>query len=140
MEKLPINYQPGQFNAVIIDQKFVVSPEPWPTDPVLGDAEPEDPIRIVKQFTIKLPKEKQKILFRTFRRFTKMPRKLKKAAKHIVQRKIGDFSMKDQDGTLVAKSPMIHYEIEKGYPHTKWARKSLKLINWSIINHLKDLT
>lgn len=79
------------------------------------------------------------VLLRTLRKFNKVPRKLKKAAKHIVRTKIGDISLEDQEGTLVAKSPLIHYAIEKGYPHTKWARKSLRLIEWAVINYMESL-
>lgn len=146
MEKFPINYQPGQRMAVLINketgQPISVNPQPWPTEPMPDVESPfvedlEKPIRIVKEFTFQIPKGQRMVLLRTLRKFSKVPRKLKKAAKHIARTKIGETTIEDQDGTLVAKSPLIHYAIEKGYPHTKWAKKSLRLIEWAVINYLK---
>lgn len=138
MEKLSINYQPGQCKAIIVD-KEAITPEPWPMDPVPDDADPENLGSVVVHFDIKLSKEKMMMLKRTLRKFSKVPRKLKKAAKHIARTKIGETTIEDQDGTLFAKSPLIHYAIEKGYPHNKWARKSLRLIEWAVINYIKAL-
>lgn len=138
MEKLSIKYQPGQCKAIIID-KEAISPEPWPTDLIPDDADPANLGSVVVHFDIKLSKERMIMMKRTIRKFSKVPRKLKKAARHIEQTKIGETTMEVQGGILVTKSPLIHYAIEKGYPHTKWARKSLRLIEWAVINYMKSL-
>ena len=131
---------PPQIPIIKLDSDNFLDPKPWPVDetgPI--EEEVEEIRRVVKQFTITHPIENKKFLLRCFRRYNKMPRKLKKAAKHITQIKIGNFTIEEQDGGVVAKSPLLHYAIEKGYPHTKWARKNLKLIEWSFINYLKTL-
>lgn len=117
--------------------------KPWPTD-TEEETNPfveqeGDPLRFVQEFTFKLSKEQQKIFYRIVRKFSKIPRKLKKAAGHIIQTRIGEFSISEADGNVIDRSPLIHYAIEKGYPHTKWARKSLQLIKWSVINYEKTL-
>lgn len=149
MEDLTTNYRPRQYNAVLIDketgQSIPVNPQPWPVDPMPDVESPfmeeiEEPIKFVKQVTFTIPKGQSPMLLRSFRKFNKAPRKLKKAAKHITRTKIGETTLEEQDGTLVAKSLLIHYSIEKGYPHTKWVRKSLLLIERSVINCLKILS
>ena len=97
---------------------------PWPTDP--ANEEPATPPVFRKTITVKISK-KDKIAFKKLlKRQSKVPRKLKKALRHV-----GFF-----------KGPMIHTRTENsisckqafwfgpkdGYPNTKWVRRACMML------------
>lgn len=109
----------------------------WPTETAEGESETQKVFRHKATFSFKIPKKERKILLKKLRIITKLPRKLKKGGRHLEYSEIGDFSIETKDGEVICKSPLMHIRIKKGYPHTKWAKKALRLINRSVFNNLR---
>ena len=137
--KFPIDYEPGKVQAFLISketgQMVEVNPQPWPcvdlstiTD---DDTETEqEPLNVFKStVTFKLPKMKEtkrRKMLRALIGKPKLPRKLKKALKHLY---VGFPHEK------VEKAPVGHSTValeplgtKDGYPRTRWVRRAEKHI------------
>ena len=118
-------HQPPQGVSVFIEP--VMDINPWPTEP--AEEEPAQPMVIHNSFTFNMPKKKAQAIKRELRRQTevKLPRKLKKACKHI----------RVETPVVVAKRPgedkhkifagLCMFTIN-GYPQTKWVLKAFGMI------------
>lgn len=130
-------YKPPQGVSVFIDP---IDIKPWPTEQ--AEEEPATPQVFCKTFSFKL-KEKDKQNFkRMMRRHCKIPRKLKKACRHIYlphsEPTIPDVVRKP-DVTVCCMGFVSGYQIKPGYPHTKWARKAIENINRKIEFNIHEL-
>lgn len=110
---------------------------PWPTEP--DEQEPESPMVFHNNVTFTLSKKGNEKAFRAFKRLIrkdkKVPRKLKKALRHIYlpySKPIVYDPVKKPDGTVCCTGFVSGYQIKPGYPHTKWARKAIRKINRNI--------
>lgn len=79
-------------------------------------------------FEVKLTKQERRKIKMFFKHICKIPRKLKKAAKHI------EIYMPDEpiiktmnDGKTMGYFSYYSYRIEQGYPCTKWVKKALSI-------------
>ena len=116
--------------------------KPWPTEPA-EEAPAEPPVfRKTLSFKLKEKKEDKRDFKRAMRRACKIPRKLKKACRHIYlpnsNPTIYDV-VTMPDGTVCGIGYVSGYRIKPGYPHTKWARKALAKINRSVERSIKEL-
>lgn len=114
--------------------------KPWPTEPAVEA--PAEPKVFRKTFSFKLKEKDKRAFKRAMRRHCKIPRKLKKACRHIYlpnsHPTICDvFRM--PDGTSCSIGFVLNYRIEPGYPHTKWARKAIAKINRSVERSIQEL-
>lgn len=114
--------------------------KPWPTEP--AEEAPAEPKVFRKTFSFKLKKEDKRAFKRAMRRHCKIPRKLKKACRHIYlpysKPTIYD-TVRQPDGTVSCIGYVSGYRIKPGYPHTKWARKALAKINRNVERSIKVL-
>lgn len=114
--------------------------KPFPTEP--SEEEPAEPKVFRKTITFKMTEKDKRAFMRTMRRHCKIPRKLKKAGRHIYlpysKPTIYD-TVRQPDGTVSCIGYVSGYRIKPGYPHTKWARKALARINRSVERSIKEL-
>ena len=95
--KFPIDYQPGKVQAFLISKETgrmieatpltEIAPKPWPIDDIETETEPEPPksLTLSGTFTLKtkMKANQRRKLIRAFSGKQKLPRKLKKALKHV---------------------------------------------------------
>lgn len=142
--KFPIGYEPGKVQALLISKETrqmieataltEIAPKPWPIDDIGIETELEPPksLTLSGTFTLKtkMKSNQRRKLIRAFSGKQKLPRKLKKALKHLELKEPRFEEIKIPNGV----GSIAHMEIgpKEGYPHTKWARKALRLINREI--------
>lgn len=112
----------------------------WPTEP--AEKAPTKPLVFRKTFSFKMTEKDKRAFKRAMRRHCKIPRKLKKACRHIYlpysKPTIHDV-VRQPDGTVCCIGFVSGYRIKPGYPHTKWARKALAKINRSVERSIQEL-
>lgn len=124
--------------AILMDlktgQRFDVNLQsdinPWPTEP--DEEEPAQPMVFTHTFTVKTKKVKPTLnaFNRLLRKQNKLPRKLKKAFKHIHH--INDQVVIEHGDEKPFKYEIVGYQgfiPNSGYPRTKWIRKAIRLGN-----------
>jgi hypothetical protein len=154
--KFPIDYEPGKVQAFLISKETgqmieatpltEIAPKPWPIDDIEIETEPEPPksLTLSGTFTLKtkMKANQRRKLIRALIGKQKLPRKLKKAGRHIYlpysKPTIHDV-VRQPDGTVCCIGYVSGYRIKPGYPHTKWARKALAKINRSVERSIKEL-
>ena len=126
--KFPIDYEPGKVQAFLIPKDQIIDPKPWPTDDIEfeSDTEPEPPMVFTKSFTVKVSKKTARDFKRLKKRSGKLPRKLKKALKHVGFFKLPLERVETENG--VAFKQTVGFGPKDGYPCTKWVNRAcLKL-------------
>ena len=95
--KFPIDYEPGKVQAFLISKETgqmieatpltEITPKPWPIDDIETETEPEPPksLTLSGTFTLKtkMKANQRRKLIRAFSGKQKLPRKLKKALRHV---------------------------------------------------------
>lgn len=138
--KFPIDYEPGKVQAFLISKETgqmiaatpltEITPKPWPIDDIETETEPEPPksLTLSGTFTLKtkMKANQRRKLIRAFSGKQKLPRKLKKALKHLELKKPRFEEIKIPNGV----GSIAHMEIgpKEGYPHTKWIWKAVHLL------------
>jgi hypothetical protein len=139
--KFPIDYVPGTRHFYLIDKEtgekmseifqmkeFV--PKPWPIDDIEIETESEPPksLTLSGTFTLKtkMKANQRRKLIRALSGKQKLPRKLKKALKHLELKEPRFEEIKIPNGV----GSIAHMEIgpKEGYPHTKWIWKAVHLL------------
>lgn len=131
--KFPIDYEPGKVQAFLISKDTgqmieatpltEITPKPWPTDDI---NEPEPPKVFTNTVTFKMSKKAARDFKRFMKRSGKMPRKLKKALKHVGFFQLPMECIETENG--VAFKQTVGYGPKDGYPCTKWVNRAcLKL-------------
>ena len=122
----------GILISVEFGQVIPVTPTQWPLDDAETDeaiTEPTEPIRFTQSFSFKLPKmkeNKRKKLERKLFGKPKLPRRQKKALKHL---KIGIPKEKIDQAPCGISYVMLEPICTKDeYPLTRWIRKDEKFI------------
>ena len=128
--KFPIDYQPGKVQAFLIPKDQIIDPKPWPTDDIEGGEafanESEEPKVFTKTVTFKMTKKDQQAFKRLMRKQSKVPRKLKKALKHVGFFRLPMERVETENG--VAFKQTFGFGPKDGYPCTKWVNRAcLKL-------------
>ena len=112
----------------------------WPTEP--AEEAPAEPKVFRKTISLKMTEKDKRAFKRAMRRHCKIPRKLKKACRHIYlpysKPTIYD-TVRQPDGTVSCIGYVSGYRIKPGFPHTKWARKALARINRNVESSIKVL-
>lgn len=130
--------------AILMDQKtgqqFEVNLQsdinPWPTEP--DEEELAQPMVFHNSVTFKMTKKDQQAFKRLMRKQSKVPRKLKKALKHVGFFKLPMERIETQNG--VAFKQTVGFGPKDGYPCTKWVKRAcLKLKAESMIIIEKQL-
>ena len=126
--KFPIDYEPGKVQAFLISKETgqmieatpltEITPKPWPIDDI---NEPEPPMVFTNTVTVKMSKKAA----RNFKRLNKMPRKLKKAFRHIGL-VFGPMTKTREGRSFVVRQDMW-IGPKDGYPKTKWIMKALRI-------------
>lgn len=147
--KFPIDYQPGKVQGFLISKETgqmieatpltEIAPKPWPIEPIDDiegeDAfvtEPEQPMVFNKTVTFKMTKKGQQAFKRLMRKQSKVPRKLKKALRHVGFFQFPMERVETQNG--VAFKQTVGFGPKDGYPCTKWVNRAcLKLKAKSMI-------
>ncbi len=118
--------------AILMDQKtgqqFEVNLQsdinPWPTEP--DEEELAQPMVFHNSVTFKMTKKDQQAFKRLMRKQSKVPRKLKKALKHVGFFKTPMERVETENG--VAFKQTVGFGPKDGYPCTKWVKRAcLKL-------------
>ena len=138
--KFPIDYQPGKVQAFLISKETgqmieatpltEIAPKPRPTDDIEIETEPEPPksLTLSGTFTLKtkMKANQRRKLIRALSGKQKLPRKLKKALKHLELKEPRFEEIKTPNGV----GSIAHMEIgpKEGYPHTKWIWKAVHLL------------
>ena len=139
--KLPLDYVPGTRHFYLIDketgekmseifQKKEIIPKPWPIDDIEIETEPEPPksLTLSGTFTLKtkMKANQRRKLIRALSGKQKLPRKVKKAFKHLEYKRPRFEEIKMPNGI----GSNAHMEIgpKEGYPHTKWIWKAVHLL------------
>ena len=138
--KFPIDYQPGKVQGFLISKETgqmieatpltEIVPKPWPIDDIEIETEPEPPksLTLSGTFTLKtkMKSNQRRKLIRALSGKQKLPRKLKKAFKHLEYKRPRFEEIKTPNGV----GAIAHMEIgpKEGYPHTKWIRKAVHLL------------
>ena len=138
--KFPIDYQPGKVQGFLISKETgqmieatpltEIAPKPWPIDDIEIETEPEPPksLTLSGTFTLKtkMKANQRRKLIRALSGKQKLPRKLKKAFKHLEYKRPRFEEIKMPNGV----GSIAHMEIgpKEGYPHTKWIRKAVNLL------------
>ena len=138
--KFPIDYEPGKVQAFLISKETgqmieatpltEIAPKPWPIDDIEIETEPEPPksLTLSGTFTLKtkMNANQRRKLIRALSGKQKLPRKLKKAFKHLELKKPRFEEIKMPNGV----GSIAHMEIgpKEGYPHTKWIWKAVHLL------------
>lgn len=143
--KFPIDYEPGKVQAFLISKETgqmieatpltEITPKPWPIDDIETETEPEPPksLTLSGTFTLKtkMKANQRRKLIRALSGKQKLPRKLKKACRHIHHVNHQKFiEPKDENDPLSFE--IIGYQgfvKNKGYPHTKWVTKAIRYGN-----------
>ena len=144
--KFPIDYEPGTRHFYLIDketgekmseifQMKELIHKPWPIDDIEIETEPEPPksLTLSGAFTLKtkMKANQRRKLIRALSGKQKLPRKLKKACRHIHHVNNQKFiEPKDKNDPLSFE--IIGYQgfvKNKGYPHTKWVTKAIRYGN-----------
>ena len=139
--KFPIDYQPGKVQAFLISKETgqmieatpltEIYPKPWPIDDIEieTETEPEPPksLTLSGTFTLKtkMKANQRRKLIRAFSGKQKLPRKLKKACKHIqmvTEVKTPEIQTQDHFFSFYT---IVNFRTEDGYPYTKWVRKAI---------------
>ena len=131
--KFPIDYEPGKVQAFLISKETgqmieatpltEIAPKPWPIDDI---NEPEPPKVFTNTVTFKMSKKAARDFKRLMKRSGKVPRKLKKALKHVGFFKLPMERVETQNG--VAFKQTVGFGPKDGYPRTKWVNRAcLKL-------------
>lgn len=137
--KFPIDYKPGKVQAFLISKDTgqmvevtpmtEIVPKPWPIDDVefVPEPEPQKSLTLSGTFTLKkkMNDNQRRKLIRALSGKQKLPRKLKKAFKHLEHKEPRFEKIKMPNGI----GAIVHMEIgpKEGYPHTKWIRKAVHL-------------
>ena len=138
--KFPIDYEPGKVQAFLISKETgqmieatpltEIAPKPWPIDDIKTETEPEPPksLTLSDTFTLKtkMKANQRRKLIRALSGKLKLPRKLKKAFKHLEYKRPRFEEIKMPNGI----GSIAHMEIgpKEGYPHTKWIWKAVHLL------------
>lgn len=113
-----------QFKAIPLSEI-----KPWPTGPVEEDS--QTPPLFHKTITIQMSKKDSKSFRRLLRRDIKLPRKLKKAFRHIGI--FEDPMVVEKDGNSISYKQSFWFGPKNGYPKTKWIKKALKICNQRLV-------
>ena len=112
---------------------------PWPTEP--DEEEPAQPMVFHNSVTIKLTKKDKLAFKRLMRKQSKVPRKLKKALKHVGFFKLPMEEIETENGLSYKQT--VGFGPKDGYPCTKWVNRAcLKLKTNAILiieRQFKDL-
>ena len=123
----------GILISVETGQLIPVTPIQWPledTDTDEAITEPAEPMRFSQSFTLKLPKKQLKKVLSYYKAATKLPRKMKKACKHI---KIeNSIVVTERRGKSETVSGVLSHT-KDGYPYTKWVRKVIGKVTENIL-------
>ncbi len=138
--KFPIDYEPGIVQGFLINKETgqmiaatpltEIAPKPWPIDDIETETEPEPPksLTLSGTFTLKtkMKANQRRKLIRALSGKQKLPRKLKKAFKHLEYKRPRFEEIKMPNGV----GSIAHMEIgpKEGYPHTKWIWKAVHLL------------
>lgn len=138
--KFPIDYEPGKVQAFLISKETgqmieatpltEITPKPWPIDDIETETEPEPPksLTLSGTFTLKtkMNANQRRKLIRALSGKQKLPRKLKKAFKHLEYKRPRFEEIKMPNGV----GSIAHMEIgpKEDYPHTKWIWKAVHLL------------
>lgn len=138
--KFPIDYEPGKVQAFLISKETgqmieatpltEITPKPWPIDDIETETEPEPPksLTLSGTFTLKtkMKANQRRKLIRALSGKQKLPRKLKKALKHVGFFKLPMERVETQNG--VAFKQTVGFGPKDGYPMTKYVNRAcLKL-------------
>lgn len=134
--KFPIDYQPGKVQGFLINKETgqmieatpltEITPKPWPIDDIETETDPEPPMIFTNTVTFKMSKKAARDFKRLMKRSGKVPRKLKKALKHVGFFKLPMERVETQNG--VAFKQTVGFGPKDGYPCTKWVNRAcLKL-------------
>lgn len=138
--KFPIDYEPGKVQAFLISKETgqmieatpltEIAPKPWPIDDIETETEPEPTksLTLSGTFTLKtkMKANQRRKLIRAFSGKQKLPRKLKKALKHVGFFQLPMERVETQNG--VAFKQTVGFGPKDGYPCTKWVNRAcLKL-------------
>ncbi len=134
--KFPIDYEPGKVQAFLISKETgqmiaatpltEIVPKPWPIDDIEIETEPEPPKVFTNTVTFKMSKKAARDFKRLMKRSGKVPRKLKKALKHVGFFQLPMERVETQNG--VAFKQTVGFGPKDGYPCTKWVNRAcLKL-------------
>lgn len=128
--KFPIDYQSGKVQGLLIPKDQIIDPKPWPTDDIEGGEafanEPKEPKVFTKTVTFNMSKKASRGFKRLMNRTGKVPRKLKKALKHVGFFKLPMECVETENG--VAFKQTLGFGPKDGYPCTKWVNRAcLKL-------------
>ena len=125
--------------GVLVSIEPMMDIKPWPTEP--AEEEPAQPMVFNKTFTFKLPKKDSLVFKRMLRRQNKVPRKLKKALKHVGFFKLPMEEIETENGLSYKQT--VGFGPKDGYPCTKWVNRAcLKLKTNAILiieRQFKDL-
>ena len=130
--KFPIDYDPGKIQAFLIPKDQIIDPKPWPTDGIEFEieTEPEPPkaLTLSGTFTLKtkMKANQRRKLIRALSDNQKLPRKLKKALKHLELKEPRFEEIKTPNG--VGAIAQMEIGPKEGYLHTKWIRKAVHLL------------
>lgn len=147
--KFPIDYEPGKVQAFLISKETgqmieatpltEITPKPWPIDDIEGEdafvteSEPPKSLTLSGTFTLKtkMKANQRRKLIRALSGKQKLPRKLKKACRHIHHVNNQKFiEPKDKNDPLSFE--IIGYQgfvKNKDYPHTRWVTKAIRYGN-----------
>lgn len=134
--KFPIDYQPGIVQGILIPKDQIIDPKPWPTDDIEGAEafvnESEEPKVFNKTVTFTMSKKDTLAWKRMLRRQNKLPRKLKKALRHVGFFQLPMERVETENGVVFKHT--VGFGPKDGYPCTKWVNRAcLKLKAESMI-------
>lgn len=146
--KFPIDYEPGKVQAFLISKETgqmieatpltEIAPKPWPIDDIEIETEPEPQKVFTNIVTFKMSKKAARDFKHLMKRSGKVPRKLKKALKHVGFFKTPMEYVETENG--VAFKHTVGFGPKDGYPCTKWVKRAcLKLKTESMIIIEKQL-
>ncbi len=143
--KFPIDYEPDKVQAFLISKETgqiieatpltEIAPKPWPTDDI---SEPEPPMVFTNTVTFKMSKKAARDFKRLMKRSGKVPRKLKKALKHVGFYKLPMERIETENG--IGFKQTVGFGPKDGYPCTKWVRKAIAKIQRSVQCNIEALT
>ena len=121
---IPLVKSQQPYNGVSVSIEPALDIKPWPTEP--AEEEPATPKVFRKTFTFKMTKKDQQAFKRLMRKQSKVPRKLKKALRHVGFFQLPMERVETQNG--VAFKQTTWFGPKDGYPCTKWVNRAcLKL-------------
>lgn len=128
--KFTIDFEPGKVQGLLIPKDQIIDPKPWPIDDIEGsDAfanDSEAPKVFTKTVTFKMSKKATRDLKRFMKRSSKVPRKLKKALKHVGFFQLPMERIETENGFAFKQT--VGFGPKDGYPCTKWVNRAcLKL-------------